>query len=458
MDKYARLDGFIVHPLDLFPSTHDVDEYKNDEGTKLDGFIEHPIDSFFKHKNDPFNYLVNQTTSNNDYSDILNNINTTSTYQDFKTNEYGQNTTTLYSPYTPNNNYINTDFSTNTTLNTNYNISSDNTYNYIYNTNSNNGILYNNYPAISSTYNIGTTDKDYLKPNSYSDKVFTYTNIPSYTTTNYNVNYTKTYDTFPTYSSTNNISFDLFPSSKVINNGISYDKYISNTNNISYGKPYVFDTLNSASPTNPYSSRLISNYTQSYNYNAYPTSTITNISTTTTKPNYTYAFPKYSKGFSYETFTNYKGLNSIKSTPDIFDKKSTKLEISPGISSIGTGNLYHTRSYSAPRNYSKIRPPIVLPTKTQILPPKIINTIPKKNKPIIIPLSNHRKVKRTLTPIITNTFITSYNSNGNGLVTHNINNATIPTIISKPIRVFPETIRVKKLSPRIINVVRTNLF
>ena len=458
MDKYARLDGFIVHPLDLFPKTHDVDDYKADEGANLDGFNEHPIDSFIKHKNDPFNYLVNQTASNNDYSDILNNINLTSTYQDFKTNEYGQNTTTLYNPYSPNNNYINTDFSTNTTLNTNYNISSDNTYNYNYNTNSNNGILYNNYPAITSTYNIGTTDKDYLKPNSYSDKVFTYTNIPSYTTTNYNVNYTKTYDTFPTYSSTNNISFDLFPSSKVINNGISYDKYISNTNNISYGKPYVFETLNSATSTNPYSSKFIPNYTQSYNYNAYPTSPITTISTATINPNSTYAFPKYSKGFSFETFTNYKGLNSIKSTPDIFNKKSTTLEISPGISSIGTRNLYHIRSYSAPRNYSKIRPPIVLPTKTQILPPKITSTIPKKNKPIIIPLSNHRKVKRTLTPIITNSFITSYESNGNGLVTHNINNTTIPTIIAKPLRVFPGTITVKKLPPRIINVTGTNLF
>jgi hypothetical protein len=456
MDKYARLDGFIVHPLDLFPKTHDVDDYKADEGANLDGFNIHPLDSFISHKKDPFNYLANQTVSNNDYNDLLNNINITSAYQDFKTNEYDQNT--LNNLYPSKNNYINTDFSTNTTLDTNYNISSDNTYNY--NTNSNNGIVYNNYSATTSTYNFGTIDKDYLKSNSYNDNVFTYKNIPSYTTTNYNGNYTKTYNTFPAYSSTNNISYDLFPSSKVINNGITYDKYISNSNNISYGKPYVFDILNSASSKNLYSSRSFPNYTQSYNYNVYPTSTITSISTTASKPNSTYAFPRYSKGFSLGTFTNYNGINSIKSTPDIFNKKST-IFISPGINSIDRGNLHHIRSYSAPRNYSKIRPPIVLPTKTQILPPKITNAIPQKTQPIIIPLSNHRKMKTTLTPIITNSYITSYESNGNGFVTHNINNATIPTIIthtSKPLRTLPRTITVKKLPPRIINVTGTNLF
>lgn len=454
MDKYARLDGFIVHPLDLFPKTHDIDDYKTNEGANLDGFNVHPIDSFVNHKNEPFNYITNQTVSNNDYSDLLNNININSTYQDFKNNEYDQNSTTLYSPYSPNKNYINTDFSNNTTFNTNYNITSDITNNYNYNTNSNDGILYNNYTATTSTYNIGGLDKDYLNANSY-DNVYTYKNIPSYTTTNYNGNYTKTYDAFPTYSSSNNISYDLFPSSKVINNGISYDKYISNTNNISYEKPYVFDILNSASSTNPYSSRSIPTYTQSYNYNVYPTSTISSITTIPSKPNSTYAFPRYSKGFSLGTFANYKGLNTIKSTPDIFSKKSTTFEISPEITSFDTSNLYQVRSYSAPRNYSKIRPPIVLPTKTEILPPKVTNAIPQKTQPIIIPLSNNRKMKRTLTPIITNTFITSYKNNGNGFVTHNINDATIPTFIthtSKPLRAFPRTITVKKLPPRIINV------
>ena len=456
MDKYARLDGFIVHPLDLFPKTHDVDEYKTNEEANLDGFNVHPIDSFINHTKDPVNYLTNQTVSNNDYSNLLNNINLTSTYQDFKTNEYNQNTTTLYSPYSPNNNYINTDFSTNTTLDTNYNFSSGNTYNY--NTSSNNGILYNNSPTTTSTYNISTINTDYLNANSFNDNVFTYKNIPSYTTTNYNGNYTKTYDTFPTYSSTNNISYDLFPSSKVINNGISYDKYISNTSNISYGKPYVFDILNTASSTNAYSSRSIPNYTQSYNYNIYPTSTITSINTTASDQNSTYAFPRYSKRFPLETFSNYKDINSIKSTPDIFNEAYNALKISPGISSISSGNIYHQRSYSVPRTYSKIRPPIVLPTKTQILPPKITNAIPQKTQPIIIPLSNHRKMKRTLTPFITNSFITSYETNGNGFVT---NDATIPTIItqvSRPLRPFPGTLKVKKLPPRIINVVGTSFF
>jgi hypothetical protein len=456
MDKYARLDGFIVHPLDLFPKTHDVDEYKTNEEANLDGFNVHPIDSFINHTKDPVNYLTNQTVSNNDYSNLLNNINLTSTYQDFKTNEYNQNTTTLYNPYSPNNNYINTDFSTNTTLDTNYNFSSGNTYNY--NTSSNNGILYNNSPTTTSTYNISTINTDYLNANSFNDNVFTYKNIPSYTTTNYNGNYTKTYDTFPTYSSTNNISYDLFPSSKVINNGISYDKYISNTSNISYGKPYVFDILNTASSTNAYSSRSIPNYTQSYNYNIYPTSTITSINTTASDQNSTYAFPRYSKRFPLETFSNYKDINSIKSTSDIFNQASNAIKISPGISSISSGNIYHQRSYSVPRTYSKIRPPIVLPTKTQILPPKITNAIPQKTQPIIIPLSNHRKMKRTLTPFITNSFITSYETNGNGFVT---NDATIPTIItqvSRPLRPFTGTLKVKKLPPRIINVVGTSFF
>lgn len=452
MDKYARLDGFIIHPLDLFPKTHEVDDYKTNEETNLDGFNVHPIDSFINHKNDPFKYLTDQTGINNDYNDLLNNIKTTSTYQDFKANEYDQYTTTLYKPYSNIKNYINTDFSTNTTLTTNYNFVSDNNN---YNTYSNNGILYNNYPTTtsSSTYTINNLNHDYLKANTYNGNTFTYKNNPTYTTTHYGENYTKTYDAFPAYSSNNNISYDIFPSSKTINNGISYDKYISNANKISYGKPYVHNILNSKSSTYPYSSNTIETYTQKYNYNAYPTSTITRINAITSKPNSIIVFPRYSKGFYLGTFTNNKDLSSIKSSLDIINKKSNTLKISPGNSSFKIGKLYQIKSYSVPKKYSKIRPPIVLPTKTQILPPKTTNLIPKKTHPIIIPLSNHRKMKRTLTPIITNSFITSYENNGNGFVNQNINGATIPTIIthtSKPLSAFPRTITVKKLPPRII--------
>ena len=453
MDKYARLDGFVVHPLDLFPKTHEVEDYKSKIEANLDGFNVHPIDSFINHKNDPLKYLTNQTPTNNDFSDILNNINTSPTYQDYKINEYDQYSSTLYKPYSPIQNYTNTDFSTNTTLDTNYNFGSESTYNY--NTSSNNGILYSNYPTTTSTYNIRTIKHDYFNDNSYNNNIITYKNKPSYITTNYGGNYTSTYNAIPTYTSISNINYDIFPSSKNINNEIKYNKYITSSNNITYEKPYIYDILNNTSSTNLYSPKTIPEYTQSYNYNIYPTSTLTRINTVKSKPISTYAFPIYSKGISLGTFPYYKDLSSVKSSPDIFQKSYTPIEISSGTSSIDTGNLYQIRSLTVPRKYTKIRPPIVLPTK------KIkIDQKPKKSQPIIIPLSNHRKIKRTLTPITINSFITPYESNGNEFVTQSIIGPTLPTIItqtSKPLTTYHK-ITIKKLPPKYINVTGTNIF
>ena len=99
MDTNARLDGFMVHPLDLFPTNKNLKENANKitlNTANLDGFKVHPIDLFVSHDNSPFrnnndnppisNYKIFNTETNNNlnivqYSTITNGRNILSQYQ-----------------------------------------------------------------------------------------------------------------------------------------------------------------------------------------------------------------------------------------------------------------------------------------------------------------------------------------------------------------------------------------
>ena len=465
MDMNARLDGFLVHPLDLFPKTQEFDETT----ANLDGFKVHPLDSFINHnKNDPYKYLQNNTATNYDYNNLLSNINATPTNQNYQAKLYDQYTTIKSEPYLYSKNYTNPKQLVNID-NSDNNINYNNTFNYKGNTNKT--IEYNNYPVTNSTYFPKTIDHkyDYLQTNSYNDNIFG--KYPKNKITDLGGNYIKAYDSIPNDSSTNNTSYEIHPSSKIINTGITYDKYTATTNasDISYGKLSSFDILNSSSSTDPYSYKSSNNYSKSnkFNYNVYPTSTLTNIKTITTQPKYVYTInsnSNYSKGLidnSYpkKTITNYKSLSSFKSTHDIFKNKLSSSVISPTINTIYRGTSFPLRSYTIPKTYKSKRTTVILPSKTQIILPKPTNITNSNLKTFIIPKSNHRIVERTRTPILSNALVASPNNIYN-FSSPKKNVVTIPTIIThtaKPIKTIPKFNQINILPPRTIDVTGTKI-
>ena len=461
MDMNARLDGFLVHPLDLFPKNQEFDETT----ANLDGFKVHPLDSFINHnKNDPYKYLQNNTTTNYDNNNLINNINTTPTNQNYETNLYDQYTTIKNEPYLYSKNYINSKQFVNVG-NFDNNINYNNTYNS--NDNTNEIIAFNNYPVNNSTYYTQAinNNNDYQKVNTYNDNILG--KYPNYKITNFVGNYTQTYDTFPNNNSTNNTSYEIYPSSKIINTGIAYDKYTATTNasDMSYGKPSSFNILNSTSSTDPFSFKSFNNYskTNKYNFNAYPTSTLTKIKTITTQPKVIYTINSNPKqvysNYSNNTITNYKSLSSSKSTQDFFKNKLASSIISPTISTVYRGTSFPLRSYTIPKAYKSSRTTVILPSKTKIILPKPTNTITSNLKTIIIPKSNHRIIERTRTPIIPNAVVSSPNKIYN-YSTPKKNVVTIPTIIThtaEPIKVVPQLNQKNLFQPRTIDVDGTKI-
>ena len=82
MNNNARLDGFTVHPLDLFPTNKNLNDNANKitlNTANLDGFKIHPIDLFVSHDNNPFknkdynpssNYKISNTQTNNNINTV----------------------------------------------------------------------------------------------------------------------------------------------------------------------------------------------------------------------------------------------------------------------------------------------------------------------------------------------------------------------------------------------------
>jgi hypothetical protein len=449
MDINARLDGFLVHPLDLFPKNQEFDETT----ANLDGFKVHPLDSFINHnKNDPYKYLQNNTKTNYDNNNLINNINSTPINQNYEANLYDQYTTTKNEPYL---------YSNNINYNNTYN-SSDNT---------NKIIKFNKYPVNNSTYYTQAINHnyDYLQANSYNNNILG--KYPKYKITNFVENYSKTYDTFPNDSSTNNTSYEIYPSSKIINTGITHDKYTvtANTSDMSYGMPSSFDILNSNSSNDPFSFKSFHNYskTNRYNYNIFPTSTLTKIKTIITQPKDHYTInpnPNYSKGLSINSYpkkaiTNYKGLSSFKSTQDIFKNMLTSTIISPRINTVYRETSFPLRSYTIPKTYKSNRATAILPSKTKIILPKPTNIITSNLKTIIIPKTNQRIVERVRTPILSNAVVSSPNKIYN-FSSPKKNVVTIPSIIThttKPIKSGPKLNQINIIPPRTIDVTGTKI-
>ena len=458
MDMNARLDGFLVHPLDLFHKTQEFDETT----ANLDGFKVHPLDSFINHnKNDPSKYLQNNTTTNYDDNNLINNINSTPINQNYEANLYDQYTTIKNEPYLYSNNYINSKQFINAGSFDNY-INYNNTYNSSYNTNE--IIKFNKYPVNNSTYYTQAINHNYdhLQANSYNDNILG--KYPKYKITNFVGNYTKTYDTFPNDTSTNNTSYEIHPSSKIINTGITYDKYAvtANASDMSYGQPSSFDILNSTSSTDPYSFKSFHNYSKSNNYDVYPASTLTNIKTIITQPKTVYTInskANFDNSYPKKAISNYKSLHSFKSTQDIFKNKLSSSFIIPTVNTIYRETSFPLRSYTIPKTYKSKRTTVILPSKTKIILPKPTNIVTSNHKAIIIPKSNHRIVKRDRTPIISNAVISSPSKIYNFSNPKN-NVVTIPTIIThtaKPIKTIPKFNQISLLPSNTIDVTGTKI-
>ena len=409
----SRLDGFAVHPLDLFPSTHQIGNYGNNNSTAyLDGFNVHPIDSFINNRNNPFQYLDSKITNNYNGFNFQNNVtNLVQNTQELKPNLFSPYSTTSYEPDTaPNNPYQESNFNTSTIYNQNIGIQPNN-YN-TFNTIQNNDFSYQQYPTTAT--NVYTETKtlnlDYLQPlnstTQYPTSTITIANIGG----NNNNTFTNNI-TYPNYEKTNNnISYNLFPKTNY-NNDILINNY-NPTNTIN--STNIF-TNNMKSNIIPYSN------TQTINLDTYTTPTITNITSSVSQPNSLFNINKVN------TYTNktYTPLSPIQKFQTYEPTLNSNTILNP---------TYNISTYKLPSTTT-----VQIPSTTNIIVPKKNTIVIPQPKQIVIP-----RYQRAKTPILT-TNTTKYNA-----------------VTIKPIKVVPRpnVIKINNVvpKPRVINIlpVRTN--
>lgn len=372
----SRYDGFAVHPLDLFPSTHQIGNYGNNSTAYLDGFNVHPIDSFINNKNNPYQYLGNNITYNYNGFNVQNNItNLVQNTQEIKPNLYSPYSTTSYEPDSaPTNTYQQSNFNTSTIYSQNVGIQSNN-----YNTIQSNGFSYQQYPSTTTNVYTGTKtlNYDYLQPLNSTIKY----PISTTTVTNIGGNYNNTFQssiTYPSYESTNNnISYNLFPKTN-INNDILINNY-NPTSTITSTNIFSNDMK---STIMPYSN------TQTINLDTYTTPTITNITSSITQPNSLYNINKVNT-YTNKTYTPISSIQKIQTYEPTINSNAI-LNPSPS---------YNIRTYTLPSSTT-----VQIPTTTSVI-------VPKK-KTIVIPQSNQiviPKYQRPRTPILTNNIV-KYNA------------------------------------------------
>lgn len=372
----SRYDGFAVHPLDLFPSTHQIGNYGNNSTAYLDGFNVHPIDSFINNKNNPYQYLGNNITYNYNGFNVQNNItNLVQNTQEIKPNLNSPYSTTSYEPDSaPTNTYQQSNFNTSTIYSQNVGIQSNN-----YNTIQSNGFSYQQYPSTTTNVYTGTKtlNYDYLQPLNSTIKY----PISTTTVTNIGGNYNNTFQssiTYPSYESTNNnISYNLFPKTN-INNDILINNY-NPTSTITSTNIFSNDMK---STIMPYSN------TQTINLDTYTTPTITNITSSITQPNSLYNINKVNT-YTNKTYTPISSIQKIQTYEPTINSNAI-LNPSPS---------YNIRTYTLPSSTT-----VQIPTTTSVI-------VPKK-KTIVIPQSNQiviPKYQRPRTPILTNNIV-KYNA------------------------------------------------
>lgn len=430
MDQNAKLDGFLVHPLDVFHKAHLSD---NNETANLDGFNVHPIDSFINHKNDPYIYLNNNDTEIYDESNtLINNTNPYPTSQELNTD--------LYSPYFIQSNdlenqtsyYLKAKPTINTGIdyNQNQNISSNYFENYetpskIYNQFNTDqyikeNISYDLYPTKISTNFTGTNNQkyDYLQNSSFNNNLLNLKPNKFSNINNYDGDY---YISSPNYSKTK-----IFPiNNNDINNGIYLNKYSSETSYISPSSDY-----------NTYSLEKIMNNISTQQNKIYNISTVPhNVSELTIET------------YPIKTLANGKKLNTYNSTPNIFKNTNIPSNNNLFVKKIQYP-IYSSRAHSAPRKNYPTKTSIIVPSKTKVILPKPSNIMATPTKPVIIPIQKQPILQRSKTPIINNNFITSIAKNKNSFYTPKKNAMGIPLIV--PNTGFLPSSKMKMLTPRTI--------
>lgn len=365
------VDGFQVHPLDLFPRTHQINNLTSNNATaKLDGFNEHPIDSFINNRD--YNPYLNLVNAGNGFNVQNNYTNLVQNTEVLKPNLFSPYSTKSFEPEAEAQNTFPSSAINASTL-----------YNQNVGTFQNNEISYTTFPEAKSTAYIqpNTVKYEYMQPQLVDENLLNVNKYPMSTTiiTNLDGNYNNTYGsniTYPNYEVTNtNISYNVLPET-TINNNILVDNY-SPANNISS----VNITSNQLKTTLvPYTN------TQVLNTENYTTPTITNVTTSLIQPNISYNINKEN--------------NSRKSYIPIIQQKVYQTYEQPALYNNSALNpIYNIETYKLPSNTVEI------PTTTSIIAPNTTSTVVYPvQKSIVVP-----NLKRTITPIVANNVV-KYNS------------------------------------------------
>ena len=365
-----KVDGFEVHPLDIFPSTHQINNLvSNNVTANLDGFNEHPIDSFINHKNNnPYLNLANNVNEFNAQNNYTNLVQNTEAFKPI-----------LFSPYSTKSFEPEAETQNNALPTSTINEST------IYNQNigniQNNVFSYTQFPEVKSNAYIQpqTIKYEYMQPklvdenllnvNKYPMPTTTITNLRGYYNNNFENNIT-----YPNYQTTiNKISYNVLPET-TINNNTLIDNY-NPTNNIS--------SVNIAS--NQLKTTLIPyTNTQIINTNNYITPTITNVTTSLIQPSSFYNINK----------VNYSSKFYIPiSQQNIYQTYEPSLYNNSALNPI-----YNNETYKLPSNTVEI------PTQTSMIVPNNNTIAYPIQKSVVIP-----NLKRAITPIISNNIV-KYNN------------------------------------------------
>ena len=139
MDENSRLDGFLIHPVDLVP--HNKNNFGNldkvDLNTaNLDGYNVHPVDLFVSNDNNNNNFNINKNNAPNfpNYNNTpTNNITGLFPYKQNLENanlyNQNQNFRGSYEPIVQNNHFVDNNISLNNVQTTTKNINTYQNYN-----------------------------------------------------------------------------------------------------------------------------------------------------------------------------------------------------------------------------------------------------------------------------------------------------------------------------------------
>ena len=428
MDANARLDGFMVHPLDLFPTNKNLISNNlskiSTNTANLDGFTVHPIDMFVSHDNHNNNYnYANNLTQNYEIFDTQQNYNNIYPYVQ------PNNETNIFNLYqTPKNIQIYeskmqpTSFPTSPTIyNYNTTIQTSNqgqpqNYNNVI---SNPGITYNTIQTITSTQNPVYPQQSVQNLNNY--------------------NYFQQNSTF---NNQNNI---IQLPSTTVQNVTNVKRIYENYNQppIEINKINPINQINPMNPMNPYkqnyntyttTQQMPQNYTlfndEKYitpkiqttlvnsepNYYPNQITNITNINyQPPTPPIQSYQINQINNRVPMDSAPKNNNINIIQNqnldnkipyNTESYEPDAVNIDYPANTATFNNMKAYftssinpvptNTRVYSVPKTINKINTTIIVPTKKSIIVPTRKTVIIPKKTTVIIP-----KIQRSIIPIPT---------------------------------------------------------